>query len=67
MFDDFMIVAAVMKLAFALAAVFAAVRISAWLDDRANRPFSDTIKVILGNDLGTGLYYGLCGAGAGGP
>lgn len=59
MFDDFVIVATALKLTFALVAIYAAVRVSSWLDDRADNPFSDTIKIILRNDLGTGLYYGL--------
>lgn len=57
--DTFVIVAALLKLAFALVAVYAAVRITRWLDDRANKPFSATIAVILKSELGTGVYYGL--------
>ena len=57
--DTFVVIAAALKLAFALAAVYAAVRVSRWLDDRANKPFAATIAVILKSDLGTALYYGL--------
>lgn len=57
--DDFVITAALLKLAFALVAIYAAVRVSAWLDDRANKPFGDTIDIILKTETGTALYYGL--------
>lgn len=56
--EDFVIVAAVKKLVFAGLAVYLAVRLSAWLDDRAKNPFSDTIAIILRSDLGTAIYYG---------
>lgn len=56
--SEFFLTAALLKLGFALLAIYAVVRVSAWLDDRSNRAWSDTIEFILGNALGTAIYYG---------
>lgn len=55
--DTFVLTAALLRLIFALAAVYAVVRVSAWLDDRAGKPFADTIDIIISTPMGTAVYY----------
>lgn len=67
MFDDFVILAAGMKLLYAAAGVLMLVALSRWLDVRVERAitadkfkgFGQAVRVIRSSALATAIYYGL--------
>lgn len=59
MFDEFVIMAALLKLGYAAVAITLMVWLSARLDHRAGIPFADTMAGIRRSSVATGLYFGL--------
>lgn len=57
--DDYVFVAATLKLGYALLAVFGLVTFTRWLDRRAGVRFCDVAGRIRGEALASALYYGL--------
>lgn len=59
MFDDFVFTAAFLKLGYALLAVIALIWLSSHLDQRANRPFSESMEKMGTEAQALAIYYGL--------
>lgn len=59
MLDDFVLTAALLKAFYALVAVVGAIYLSAWLDNRANKPWAATIEIIVTSPVAAAVYYGL--------
>lgn len=57
--DDFVLVAAALKLGYAVVAVVGLIRLSGHLDQRAKRTFSDSIEKMAESSQALALYYGL--------
>lgn len=59
MFDDFVAVAAALKLLYAALAAIGLIGLSSWFDQRAKRSFSDSLETIAREPLALATYYGL--------
>ncbi|HYG91189.1 MAG TPA: transglycosylase SLT domain-containing protein [Azospirillum sp.] len=57
--EDFVVVAAILKVAYALAAAVGLIGLSAWLDQRAKRTFGDSMNQMAREPLALAVYYGL--------
>lgn len=59
MFDTFILTAAILKVGYALVAAGGLIFLSAWLDQRAKRAFSQSLETIARSPLALAVYYGL--------
>jgi hypothetical protein len=59
MFDDFVLVAATLKLAYAALAAIGLIALSSWLDQRAKRSFGDSLETMAREPMALAIYYGL--------
>lgn len=57
--NDFLVIAPLFKLAYALIAIVAAVEVSRWLDRRAGRPFGKVAAIVGKSPIASAIYYGL--------
>lgn len=59
MFDDFAVLATLLRVGFAILAVIAVIWLSSHLDQRAGRTFAQSMEEIAKDPIGLALYYGL--------
>jgi soluble lytic murein transglycosylase-like protein len=58
MFDDFALLAATLRLGYALLAVIGLILVSSWLDQRAGRTFAQSLEQMAKEPLALAVYYG---------